>query len=170
MKYYAIQVITGSEEKFIKLYNSTHSDLPLPIYHLQRELKERHDGKIVQKVLSLFPGYLFIACEDVEKYNWPLRHTDGFVRFLRSNQDIVSLEGRDLEIVLHFILKTGAIAGISKVFFNESDRIVVREGPLKGLEGKIIKVDKRKGRAKIKLDLYGDAYVVDLGFEVINAP
>jgi transcriptional antiterminator NusG len=182
MKYYAIQVITGSEEKFIKLYNSTHSDLPLPIYHLQRELKERHDGKTVQKTLSLFPGYLFIACDDapklgesatgggVEQYHWALRRTDGFIRFLRSNQDIVSLEGRDLEIVLHFILKTGSVAGISKVFFNESERIVVSEGPLKGLEGKIIKVDKRKGRAKIKLDLYGDAYVVDLGFEIISAP
>jgi transcriptional antiterminator NusG len=38
-----------------------------------------------------------------------------------------------------------------------------------GLEGKIVKVDKRKGRAKIKLDLYNDSFAIDLAFEVIGA-
>jgi transcriptional antiterminator NusG len=37
-----------------------------------------------------------------------------------------------------------------------------------GLEGSIIKVDKRKGRAKIKLDLYNDSFSIDLAFEVIG--
>jgi transcriptional antiterminator NusG len=37
-----------------------------------------------------------------------------------------------------------------------------------GLEGNIIKVDKRKGRAKIKLDLYDDSFSIDLGFELIQ--
>lgn len=56
----------------------------------------------------------------------------------------------------------------SKVYFNEEDRIVVSEGPLKGLEGRIIKVDKRKGRAKIKLDFYDNSFAIDLAFEIIS--
>ncbi|MDR2619211.1 MAG: antitermination protein NusG, partial [Treponema sp.] len=32
----------------------------------------------------------------------------------------------------------------------------------------IIKVDKRKGRAKIKLDLYDDSFTIDLAFEVLE--
>jgi transcriptional antiterminator NusG len=60
------------------------------------------------------------------------------------------------------------MAGKSRVYFNENSRIVVIEGPLMGLEGKIIKVDKRKGRAKIKLDLYDEAFAIDLAFEVIG--
>ncbi len=74
---------------------------------------------------------------------------------------------RDLELVLHFINRAGPIAGISKVYFNENDRIVVVDGPLKDLEGRIVKVDKRKKRAKIKLDLYGDSFAIDLAFEVL---
>jgi transcriptional antiterminator NusG len=72
--------------------------------------------------------------------------------------------------VLHFIKKTGplALAGISKVYFDEDARIVVVDGPLAGLEGKIVKVDKRKGRAKIKLDLYDDSFTIDLGFELLE--
>jgi transcriptional antiterminator NusG len=42
------------------------------------------------------------------------------------------------------------------------------EGPLMGLEGRIIKVDRRKGRAKINLDLYNDSFTIDLAFEVIG--
>jgi transcriptional antiterminator NusG len=63
----------------------------------------------------------------------------------------------------------GPLAGKSKVVFDENSRIVVIEGPLSGLEGKIIKVDKRKGRAKIKLDLYDDSFSIDLAFEVLEA-
>jgi transcriptional antiterminator NusG len=44
---------------------------------------------------------------------------------------------------------------------------VVISGPLSGLEGRIIKADKRKGRAKVKLDLYGDSFCIDLAFEVL---
>jgi transcriptional antiterminator NusG len=38
-----------------------------------------------------------------------------------------------------------------------------------GLEGRIIKVDKRKRRAKIMLDLYNDSFSIDLAFEVIGS-
>jgi transcriptional antiterminator NusG len=60
------------------------------------------------------------------------------------------------------------MAGKSKVYFDANSRIVVTEGPLMGLEGKIIKVDKRKGRAKIKLDLYNDSFSIDLAFELLG--
>jgi transcriptional antiterminator NusG len=59
--------------------------------------------------------------------------------------------------------------GKSKVYFNENSRIVVVEGPLYGLEGRIIKADKRKRRAKINLDLYNDSFTIDLAFDIIGS-
>jgi transcriptional antiterminator NusG len=171
MTYYAMQVKTRGEEKFIKLFKARHPEITMPIYFPKREMKERHGEETVRRTLSIFPGYIFIEMSETEKiqqYQWAFRRTDGFFRFLHSNQKIVPLEGRDLEIVLHFIKTPGGVAGISKIYFNENDKIVVMEGPLKGMEGKVVKIDKRKGRAKIKLDLYDDAYLVDLAFEVIN--
>jgi transcriptional antiterminator NusG len=114
---------------------------------------------------------LFVEAEseDILAYQWAFRRTAGFHRFLRSNQDISPLSDRDLELVLHFIKKSGPVAGISRVCFDENSRIVVMEGPLLGLEGKIIKVDKRKKRAKVKLDLYDDSFTIDLAFEVMGA-
>jgi len=172
MNYYAIQVKTRLEEKFIKLFRATYPHITIPIHFLRRLLDIRKNGKMKTSVPSVFPGYLFIEAEnddEIKAFQWEFRRTDGFFRFLKSNQNIAPLSGRDLEIVLHFINNAGPIAGKSRVYFNENSRIVVIDGPLSGLEGMIIKVDKRKGRAKIKLDIYNDSFSIDLGFEVIGS-
>ena len=171
MNYYAIQVKTRGEGKFIRLFKALHPDIPFSLHFPQRRIDIRRRGLIRQSTAAVFPGYVFIEAEeeDIFTYQWDFRRTDGFYRFLKSNQNIRALAERDLELVLHFIKKAGPIAGISRVYFNENARIVVVEGPLMGLEGRIIKVDKRKKRAKIKLDLYDDSFAIDLAFEVIGA-
>ena len=171
MNYYAIQVKTRGEQKFMRLFRALHPDTPFAMHFPQRRIDIRRRGKIQQSTAAVFPGYVFIAAdgEDITARQWDLRRTDGFYRFLKSNQNIKPLADRDLELVLHFIKKAGPVAGISRVYFNEHARIVVIEGPLMGLEGKIIKVDKRKKRAKVKLNLYDDSFAIDLAFEVIGA-
>jgi len=172
MNYYAIQVKTRSEDKFIKLFKASHPQITFPIHFPKRLLDIRKSGKIKSSTPAVFPGYLFIEAENDEEIiscQWEFRRTEGFYRFLKSNRDITPLADRDLELVLHFINNTGSVAGRSKVYFNENSRIVVVEGPLIGLEGRIIKVDRRKGRAKIKLDLYNDSFSIDLAFEVIGS-
>jgi transcriptional antiterminator NusG len=174
MNYYAIQVRTRAEERYIKLFRSIHPGYEeLRLEFPRRRLSIRRKGKTGDELEPVFPGYIFLILSDTlpTPLFWALRKTDGFFRFLKSNNDIRPLDGDDLKVVLHFIGKgSGSIAEKSKVYFNDDDRIVVSEGPLKGLEGNIVKVDKRKGRAKIKLDLYDDSFTIDLAFEVIGRP
>jgi len=169
MEYYALQVRTRAEDKFIRLFKAGHPEEPARILFPQRRMAVRRLGKVKDELAPVFPGYLFLEVEGElgPPLQWALRRTDGFFRFLRSNQDVAPLSGVDLRTVLHFVNPTGAVAEKSRVFFNDEDRIVVEEGPLKGLEGSIVKVDKRKGRAKVKLDLYDDSFTIDLAFEVI---
>ena len=146
--------------------------MPLTMHFPRRNLNIKKSGKVKIATSAVFPGYIFIEAESkeqIQEYQWDFRRTEGFFRFLMSNQDITPLKDRDLELVLHFINNSGSISGKSKVYFNENSRIVVVEGPLLGLEGRIVKVDRRKGRAKIMLDLYNDSFTIDLGFEVISA-
>jgi len=172
MNYYAIQVKTRCEDKFIRLFRAQHPELSISIHFPKRLLDIRHAGKIRPQTSAIFPGYLFVEAEndeEIQSRKWEFRRTEGFYRFLKSNQNITPLADRDLELVLHFINNSGSVAGRSKVYFNENSRVVVVEGPLMGLEGRILKVDRRKGRAKIKLDLYDESFTIDLGFEVINS-
>jgi len=171
MNYYAIQVRTRSEEKFIKLYKTQYPDSVFKIHFPRRRLNIRKEGKIKPATPAVFPGYLFIESlneEDIIFYQRDFRKTEGFYRFLKSNREITPLANKDLETVLHFI-NIGPVAGVSKVSFDENSRITVLEGPLSGFEGNIIKVDKRKRRAKIQLDMFDDSFTIDLAFEIIGS-
>ena len=154
----------------MRQFRAQNPEIKLPIYFPQRALDIRRGGRIKPSQLAIFPGYIFLETKDddnIHRFKWAFRRTKGFYRFLRSNQDIVPLQNRDLELVLHFIKRVGPLAGKSKVSFDENERIVVISGPLSGLEGRIVKVDKRKGRAKIELDIYNDSFSIDLAFEVL---
>jgi transcriptional antiterminator NusG len=171
LKYYTIQVKSRFEKKYTELFKLLYPALPFTLFAPQRTLNIRRQGVTRQTVSPVFPGYVFVETEeedDITGHKRAFRRVSGFYRFLKSNQNISPLTGRDLELVLHFIKKAGPVAGLSRVYFNEESRIIVTEGPLLGLEGKIIKVDKRKGRAKIKLDLYDDSFTIDLPFEIIG--
>ena len=91
----------------------------------------------------------------------------GFYRFLKNNQNITPLPRRETGI-LSKLLRFGEIVEKSTVKFDENNRIVILKGPLKGFEGKIVSVNKRKSRAKIELDLYDKSYLVDFGFHSIE--
>ena len=170
MNYYAVQVKSRGEEKYIRLFQALHPDCPIQIFFPKRSISIRRKGAFVQTTAAVFSGYLFLEAEEamLDSFQRKFRSTEGFYRFLKSNRNIQPLTGRDLETALHFIKKTGPLAGISRVYFSENSRIIVVDGPLSGLEGNIVKVNKRKKRAKIKLDLYDDSFTIDLGFELIE--
>ncbi|MEX2445466.1 MAG: antiterminator LoaP [Alkalispirochaeta sp.] len=169
-RFYVFQILTGEEQRFITLAHNALLRNQLEdtrVWWPRRKLTIRRRGRRIRTVAPLFPGYLVIEAPMIDALRLrTLRNCTGFVRFLKTNQDIRPLDGEDLELVRHF-LSFGEIVEHSKVTFDVNNRIVVQEGPLKGLEGRIVKVDKRKGRAKIQLDMYDNSFRIDLGFEVI---
>jgi transcription termination/antitermination protein NusG len=171
MNYYAAQVYTGHEQKFIdqiKSFLPQESNVQQFIF-LQRELRVQRHGVIKNELLPLFPGYIFL---ETEKELDPdsrmiMRKSEYFYRFLKNNQNVTPLADNDLKILLHF-MDFGEKAGPSSVYFDENQRIIVVEGPLKGLEGFIIKVDKRKKRAKIRINFEESPIIMDLSFDLID--
>lgn len=51
----------------------------------------------------------------------------------------------------------------------EGDKITIVNGPLASLQGRILKVNRRKGRARVLLDFLGEERVIDLGVNIIEA-
>ena len=134
----------------------------------RRILTIRRKGVMKDTLAPIFPGYLFLETEQLHPdVYWTFKKIDGFFRFLKSNTEIEPLYGDDRELLLHF-LSYGEIVSKSQVFFDENQRIRVLSGPLSGLEGKIVKVNKRKKRAKVKLQLYEDSFLIDFGLEILE--
>jgi len=170
MVYYAAQVRTGKENEVGNLIGRRVDPALAGAFVPTRVLSIRKGGTTKKEERPVFPGYVFISSPDetlpADAY-WIIKRVDGFGRFLPSNIDRKPLFGRDLELLSHFI-SFGRRADISKVSFDENDRIVVLEGPLKGLEGSIIRVDRRKGRVKVRLAMCTDSFAVDLGAEFVE--
>ncbi len=171
MEYFAVQVWTGHEQEFARRLSAVPGfgdALLVP----KRVLSIRRAGKIRREERPIFPGYVFLASETAEiasSSRWLLRGSRHFVRFLPSTLDPRPVGERDRRLIAHF-MSFGKAADTSRVTFGPDDRIVVLEGPLKGLEGMIVKVDRRKRRAKVRLDLCQDSFLIDLSFEVITEP
>jgi transcriptional antiterminator NusG len=168
MAYYVIQVETGEEQRFIKQSKSLARECSAEVIHLRRKLSVRKRGFRRKVSASVFPGYLFLKAEEIKpRLYWGFRKKPGFFRFLNSNYDIMPLQGKDMDIFLHFF-SFGEVIKESFVRFDINSRIVVLSGPLKGLEGNIVRVDRRKKRAKVRLDIYDNSFEVDFGFEVMT--
>lgn len=171
--YFAIQVLTGDESRYLRRVDQSLrlGDFPrntIRLWWPRRRMFIRRRGKRLRTLTPLFPGYLFLESPDVtpELYRM-LKRTESFVRFLPDNHDITPLDHDGTMILRHF-LSFGEVVKESRVIFDANNRIVVKEGPLKGLEGQIVKVDRRKGRAKVKLDLYEESFRIDLAFETME--
>ena len=171
MQYYVIQVATGREQKFIDNVKKLNPELAqnYNFIYLTRELSVRRKGEWVKELQPMFSSYIIVQTAKSVDANTlaALKKIPDFYQFLNSNTEIVPLINKDLAIIKHF-LGLGPQIGSSLVRFDENDRIVVIEGPLKGLEGNIIKVDKRKQRAKICINFHGATHTVDLCFEDIS--
>ena len=171
MNYYIIQVATGREQNFIDCLQRQAPEVAQAhnFIYLTRELYIRRRGETLREVQPVFPSYIIMQTTGTVDGQTvlALKALPDFYHFLKSNTEITALAGNDLAIIQHF-LGLGPRIGPSLVRFDENDRIVVIEGPLKGIEGSIIKVDRRKQRAKIQVDFAGGAHTMDLSFEDIE--
>lgn len=166
MLYYALQVRTGKESQYLSMAGRRTPEAKL--LWPRRRLRIRRSGQWKDSLAPLFPGYLFLRANGYDDVPWhQLRRIPDFLRFLPANDRIVPLDERDQATLTHF-LSFGEVVDKSLVIFDENRRIRVVSGPLKGLEGRIVKVDRRKGRAKVRLDIYADAFEIDFGFEILE--
>jgi transcription termination/antitermination protein NusG len=168
VKYFVLQVTTGEEDKFVRLARTYINADAERLFWPRRKLRIRKKGKQKDKDIPLFPGYVFLETEELDPDTyWKIRRINGFFQFLPSNRRIEPLAGKDEELIRHF-LSYGEVLDKSMVYFDENNRIRVVRGALKGLEGNVVKVDRRKRRAKVKLMLYDNSFLVDFGFELLE--
>lgn len=169
MNYYVIRVSPGKELVFQQQTAKQLDDPTVAVVYPRRKLFQTRKGKKKEVEVALFPGYVFLRVEvplETALYE-RFKPLPGYLHFLKDEQGAAELSGRDLKLLGRF-LKFGEIVPLSQVMFDENQRIRVLSGPMEGLDGQIIHVDRRKRRAKIRLDLTHGEFTVTLGFEVLE--
>lgn len=164
--WYAIFSPTGEEENVKKRIEYKFAD-QFRVLVPKRKIRERKNGQWSVKIKTLFPGYVLINGYLDDDAYYGLKEIPGLIRILKSGNTILNVEKSEIEVIQKLICNKDDIIGFSKVL-EVNNKIIVTEGPLASLEGLIESIDKRKGRAKVKLKFLGEPRTVDLGISVLQ--
>lgn len=132
--------------------------------------QEKHktvQGKKIRETVLLLPGYVFFRAEcSAEPYaTFPREHV---LRLLTTGENRQwQLAGED-EKFAAWLFQCDGLLGFSKAY-KEQDRIRIVSGPLKDLEGQILRIDRRGRSGQVALEFNGRRVKVWLGFELIDA-
>ena len=154
---------TGKEQNVAEQIQTTCPNVRATV---MRQLKYRTYKKIkTREEAILLPSYVFFeAPSSMEpSIELPMQNV---IRVLSMDSGIWQLQGED-ERFVRWLFQYDGLLGFSKAY-KEGDRIRIISGPLKDMEGKIRRVDKRGMSGQVILSFYGKDVPVWLGFELVR--
>lgn len=165
MSWYALYTPGGKEDVVKQQLEEKISDFKFVIF--KRKLRERKSGQWHMVERKLFPGY--IICEgDMTEESWHrINNVEVNARVLRNEDTFLTLTPQEVDLLSTLDSEASGLMDISEAYY-EGDQIVINNGPLMGQEARIVSVNKRKGRAKVKLSFCGSERIVELGVRLIE--
>ena len=165
--WYVIQVMTGSEETMCQnIQQIMETDCYERCFVPMAEVRMKQNGKYVTAEKPLFPGYLFIITDAAEKVQAALWKVAKFKRLLSAGGTASALTEQEVS-AFHSFSDENYRVSLSKGFI-EGDQIVITEGPLKGQEGLIRKIDRHKRFALVEMPFLGKTTNVRVPLEVAD--
>ncbi len=165
--WYVMQVKTSTEEN-IKLQcervipASVLERCFLPYYKERKHVQG--EWKTFQKIL--FPGYVFVVTDELEKLYPCLRKVQGLTKMLGADKEIIPLSDREVT----FLRRMGGedlLVEMSEGII-EGGAVTVTSGPLMGMEGLIKRIDRHKRKAWLETDMFGRKQTVQVGLEIVE--
>lgn len=165
--WYVIWTITGREEKLRqeitgRLPEQLFSKCRIPC----RMESRKKDGKRIEVKKVLFPGYLFIETDDIEAVYMELRKLSCFSRLLKTGECYTPVSP-DEERLIRRLTGDTEVVELSYGIMGDS-RVVIQNGPLKGMEGYIKKIDRHKRKAYLQIEMFSRTVETCVGLEIVD--
>ena len=171
--WYIVQTYSGFE-------NSVKENLKRRIETMQMEglifevmipeelrTEKKADGSTKEKMVKMFPGYVFIEMIVTDDSWFVVRNTPGVTGFLGSSgggtKPIPLLPEE-----INPILKKCGMLSVQKLNAKIGQSIKVANGPFSGQIGTIEAINEEKGIVKILVDMFGRKTPIDLDFADIE--
>ncbi|MDR1181318.1 MAG: KOW motif-containing protein, partial [Bacteroidales bacterium] len=138
----------------IEIELEDHPDVSAALLIPKRELEERKGGVVRKVQRVMFPGYVLAGTEDIIKLFQITYRVDDLLKILRHEGVFREIRLDEISQIVYMADGDGVI-GISDMEFDEGNHVHVLAGPLKGYDGWITKVDRRKQRAKVRFAFDG---------------
>lgn len=165
---YALQVEGGREEHSRDLIrNIVPESLCGEVFVPRFEKSVRRKGKWRTELALLTPGYLYVRTPDVDAMAKVLRDVPAFTRLVRGAQHVVPLGEGDVAWMDALTSPGDRVVEMSRGLI-EGDRIVVQDGPLRGRESSIVRIDRHKRLASLEFVIMGRNKLVHVGLEILR--
>lgn len=163
--WYALFVKSGQEDNVKERLKYRFGE-KLRIIVPKRRLRERRGGKWIHVIRNLFPGYVLVHGEiGIDEY-YDFKNIPGLFKLLCSGYEPAKIKCEEMEIINRLMCNSETI-GYSDALI-ENGNVVIIDGPLVSLEGRIVCVNRRKGRVQVALDFMGEPRIVELGISVLQ--
>ncbi len=167
MPWYVIQTVTGQELSICQRLKAVlDPDSYVRCFVPMVEKVERRQGQSDVLRSPLYPGYLMVITDQVDRIRRTLWKVSSFKRLLRNGREIKALEADECQLLNH-LLNEDAIIELSKGLI-VGDRITVTDGPMLAQEGRIRKVNRHKRYALVDLPMMGQVIQVRLPLEIVS--
>lgn len=165
--WYVIQVRTGTEESIRKQCEKlmTKQGLERCFIPYYEEMK-RYRGEWHKEKKILFPGYVFAISKNVETLFWELKQVMGLTKLLGTDHIIAALTTEETEFLTSFGKEEQVVTMSRGMIVN--DNVTIIDGPLKGYEGLITRIDRHKRKAWIEFFMLGYMQRVEVGLEILE--
>ena len=170
-KWYALHTLSQSEQKVKTLIENTKvkynmvskiNEIVIPV-DVETSKKE---GKLVEKKVKVFPGYVMInMILDDESFNF-IRRTPGVTNFVSSGNKPVAIKDEEIRDILEALDPNKGFKPKKKW---AKDMIVrISDGPFSDLTGKIEEINDEKEIMKVMISLFGRDTPVEIEYGKIQ--
>ncbi|HTM11128.1 MAG TPA: transcription termination/antitermination NusG family protein [Verrucomicrobiae bacterium] len=118
--------------------------------------------------IPLFPGYLFIHhAIDKQSYN-EICKTRGLVRILGERWDrLASIPEKEIESIKRVL--DSSLQAMPHAYVREGQRVRISRGPLKDIEGMLLRIKPEKGLFVVSVDLLQRSVAVEIDCTLVVA-
>lgn len=163
--WYVMQVRGGTEHRIIQqckvmIPTEILEDCFFPLYEERRKVQGK--WQTLQKML--FPGYIFMITDHIEKLCDALKSVIGLTKLIGIGDELVPLSENEVRFLLKFGGKEQVVEMSEGVI--EGANVQILSGPLMGLEAYIKKIDRHKRKAYLEIEMFGRMQSIQVGLEV----
>ena len=167
MLWYLLKTWAGREEELVKVIHKTiHSYQYKECFVIYQERIWRRQQRSIVHRERLFPGCVFLTCEDSGKEDFlprcPEKNPDIGNRMAWGNIAILPMMPKDGEF-LEKISGTDHVVRLSYVQKEEGGEIALVSGPLKKCAGQMERIQLKKRYAVVRCRLWGEEQAIVLG-------
>ncbi len=165
--WYVIQVFIGTEENVkCQCESKISQDILQQCFIPYYEEKRKYQGQWHTQKKILFPGYVFLVSDNVERLFEALKCITAWTKMIGTGREVVPLSDSEAALLERMVNKDKVVEMSLGVI--ENDEVRILQGPLQEMEGTIRKIDRHKRIAWLEIEMFGRTVNMQVGCEIVE--